>query len=314
MVGFTGFSSSKLTCESIDWYFPNAQTPKRPNAQTPKRPNAQTPKRPNAQTPKRPNAVPEQPLILISNDDGVHAPGIRALAEILLPVGECWIVAPREEQSGASHAITIRHPVRAHEVPYSIGNAAIPAFAVSGTPVDCVKLAVDQLLPRRPDIVVSGINQGPNAAINTIYSGTVSAALEGAILGVNSIAFSLGAWKGGDFYAAASHVRSIVKKGLSHPLPAGTLLNVNIPDLPADELKGVVVTRQAESRWQESFVERMDPTDQPYYWITGEFVNLDDGEDTDLEALNDGWISVTPIRPDLTAHDIIESVRSWIVG
>ena len=256
--------------------------------------------------------VPEEPLILISNDDGIQAPGIRALAEMMAGIGACWVVAPREEQSGVSHAITIRHPVRALSVPFLVGETSVPAYSVSGTPVDCVKLAVDQLLPRRPDIVVSGINQGPNAAINTIYSGTVSAALEGAILGINSIAFSLGAWKGGNFYAAKPHLQQIVRRALDHPLPGGVLLNVNIPDLPANQLKGIMVTRQAESRWQESFVERFDPTDEPYYWISGEFVNLDDGEDTDLKALADGWISVTPVRPDLTAHDLIESVRSWI--
>ena len=256
--------------------------------------------------------MPHLPLILISNDDGINAPGIRALAEILIDVGECWIAAPKDEQSGVSHAISIRHPVRAIEVPFKVGDSNVKAFSVEGTPVDCVKLALDHLLPRKPDIVVSGINQGPNAAINTIYSGTVSAALEGAILGINAIAFSLGAWKGGDFYAAKSHIQNIVKKVLVHPMPAGSLLNVNIPDLPEEQLKGTKVTRQAESRWQESFVERFDPMDKPYYWIAGEFINLDDGEDTDLAALDQGWISVTPIRPDLTAHDLISTMRPWM--
>lgn len=251
----------------------------------------------------------EKPLILISNDDGIFAPGIRALAEILMDVGTCWVVAPQQEQSGVSHAITIRHPVRAHSMTFEVGGESLPAYAVTGTPVDCVKLAVDQLLPRPPDIVVSGINQGPNAAINTIYSGTVSAALEGAILGIKAIAFSLGAWKGGDFYAARAHIQEIVKKALALSLPAGVLLNVNIPDTPADRIQGITVTRQAESRWQESFVARSDPMDQPYYWITGEFVNLDEGDDTDLAALAGDWISVTPIRPDLTAHDLIASLK-----
>ena len=254
----------------------------------------------------------ERPLILVSNDDGINAPGIKALATALNEVGECYVVAPHEEQSGVSHAITIRHPVRAHKVPFEVNGNPLEAYAVEGTPVDCVKLAIDQLLPRMPDLVVSGINQGPNAAINTIYSGTVSAALEGAILGINAIAFSLNAWKGGDFYAGAESIRSIVGSVLQKPLPMGVLLNVNIPDLPANEIKGVSVTRQAESRWQESFVERIDPMNKPYYWISGQFVDLDEGEDTDLAALRAGWVSVTPVRPDLTAHDLIEQVKTMV--
>ncbi len=250
-----------------------------------------------------------RPLILISNDDGVFAPGIKALANAMTAVGNCIVVAPSEEQSGVSHAITIRHPVRAHAVPFEVDAGPLEAYSVSGTPVDCVKLAIDQLLPRMPDLVVSGINQGPNAAINTIYSGTVSAALEGAILGVNSIAFSLNAWSDGDFDAGKAFVQRIARSVLTHRLPQGVLLNVNIPDLPAEDIKGIAVTRQAESRWQESFVERIDPMNRPYYWIAGEFVDLDEGDDTDLAALRNGLIPVTPIRPDLTAHDMIGELK-----
>lgn len=251
----------------------------------------------------------ERPLILISNDDGIRAVGIQALAEALVDVGDCYVVAPSEEQSGVSHAITIRHPVRAHAVSFAVGQQALEAYAVDGTPVDCVKLAIDQLLPRTPDLVVSGINQGPNAAINTIYSGTVSAALEGAILGINAVAFSLNAWREGDFTAGSVYIQRIVKSVLANKLPLGVLLNVNIPDLPADEIKGIKVTRQAESRWQESFVERIDPMNKPYYWISGQFVDLDNGDDTDLAALESGYVSVTPVRPDLTAHDLIEGLK-----
>lgn len=251
----------------------------------------------------------ERPLILVSNDDGVRAAGIQALADALVEVGDCFVVAPNEEQSGVSHAITIRHPVRAHPVPFKAGGKVLDAYAVTGTPVDCVKLAIDQLLPRMPDLVVSGINQGPNAAINTIYSGTVSAALEGTILGVDSIAFSLNAWKAGDFYAGSSYIQRIVKSVLQTGLPPGVLLNVNIPDVAKDKIQGIAITRQAESRWQESFVERMDPMDKPYYWIAGQFVDLDEGEDTDLAALRKDYISVTPIRPDLTAHDIVPQLK-----
>ena len=252
----------------------------------------------------------KRPLILVSNDDGVHAAGIVALADALAEVGDCYVVAPSVEQSGASHAITTRHPVRAHKVFFEVADGPLEAYAVTGTPVDCVKLAVDQLLPRTPDLVVSGINQGPNAAINTIYSGTVSAALEGAILGIDAIAFSLNAWRDGDFEAGRTFIQRIVRSVLKNKLPPGVLLNVNIPNLPTDEIKGVAITRQAESRWQESFVERLDPMNKPYYWIAGEFVDLDNGDDTDLAALRRGFISITPIRPDLTAHDLIGELKA----
>ena len=250
-----------------------------------------------------------RPLILISNDDGIHAEGIYALTNAMMSIGDCFVVAPSEEQSGASHAITIRQPVRAVPFPFRTEQGMIGGYSVKGTPVDCVKLAIDQLLPRKPDIVVSGINQGPNAAINTIYSGTVSAALEGAILGISAVAFSLGEYSGGDYNAARLYIQRIVKAVLDQPLPSGVLLNVNIPNATEDDIKGVKVTRQAESRWQESFIERKDPTNQSYYWITGEFVNLDEGTDTDLVALSDGWISVTPLRPDLTAHDMLSQIK-----
>ena len=252
----------------------------------------------------------QRPLILISNDDGVHAAGIIALADALAEVGECIVVAPSVEQSGASHAITTRHPVRAHKVFFEVSAGTLEAYAVTGTPVDCVKLAVDQLLPRPPNLVVSGINQGPNAAINTIYSGTVSAALEGAILDIDAIAFSLDAWLDGNFEAGREYIQRIVRSVLKNKLPTGVLLNVNIPNLPEDQIQGIAITRQAESRWQESFVERMDPMNKPYYWIAGEFVELDNGEDTDLAALRKGFISVTPIRPDLTAHDLIGPLKA----
>ena len=249
------------------------------------------------------------PLILVSNDDGIEAPGILALTDAMMAIGDCVVVAPSEEQSGASHAITIRHPVRAKEVSFQTNSGNVKGVSVKGTPVDCVKLAVDQFLPRKPDVVVSGINQGPNAAINTIYSGTVSAALEGAILGISAVAFSLNAWSGGDFYASQKYIQRIVQAIIDNPLPEGVLLNVNIPNIPEEQIKGIKVTRQAESRWQESFVERMDPANRPYYWITGEFVNLDEGADTDLVALKEGWISMTPLRPDLTAHDLMDSLK-----
>lgn len=251
-----------------------------------------------------------RPLILVSNDDGIDAPGLSALAGAVSELGDVYIVAPVQEQSAVGHAITIRDPVRAREVNLDLAEGAV-AFSVTGTPADCVKLAVNQLLPRRPDLVVSGINRGPNTAVNVIYSGTVSAATEAAILGIDSIAFSLCAWEGGDYRPSQEIARRLATRVLKQGLPPGVLLNVNIPLLPLDQLRGILATRQARSRWDESFHERVDPNNQPYYWLTGTFVNLDEGENTDIWAVDNGYVSVTPIQYDLTAHDYLETMREW---
>jgi 5'-nucleotidase len=253
----------------------------------------------------------EGPLILITNDDGIDANGIRMLAGAMRGLGTLYVVAPREEQSGVSHAITIRQPVRIIHREYTVEGEAIEAFAVTGTPADCVKMAIDHILPRRPDIVVSGINQGPNAAVNILYSGTVSAALEASVLGLDAIAFSLNAWTGGHFEPAGRYARHIVKTTLEKKLPPGILLNVNVPDLPYDEIRGIAITSQAKSRWEESFVERRDPADRPYYWIAGKFVNLEPGDHTDIAAIEAGYVSVTPVHSDLTAHSFVEHMRRW---
>jgi 5'-nucleotidase len=267
-----------------------------------------------------------RPLILICNDDGIDAPGIIALASALDGLGELHVAAPVDEQSAVGHAITVRLPVRAHTHGFEVPSGPIAAHAINGTPADCIKLAVNHLVPRVPDLVVSGINHGPNTAVNILYSGTVSAATEAAILGLDSVAFSLCRWKGGDFETAGAFARQIVRQILARQangdaphdatprgkgLPAGTLLNVNIPDRPAEEMEGIKVTRQARSRWDESFVERQDPFGRTYYWLAGEFVNLDTGDDTDLAAIDDGFVSVTPIHFDLTAYDALEAVRGW---
>ena len=252
------------------------------------------------------------PLILICNDDGIRAPGIQALAQAMVGLGTLYVVAPHEEQSGASQSITIRHPVRLKKVDYEVSTGPIPAYAVTGTPADCVKLAVDQILPRKPDLVVSGINQGPNAAINVMYSGTVSAALEASILGIDAIAFSMGAWLGGDFKASAHFATLVARQVLARGLPDGVLLNVNIPDGSLDEIKGVQVTRQAKSRWEESFVQRTDPFEREYYWLTGKFINLDGLDKTDYGALEQGYVSVTPVHHDLTAHEFLNTLEHWV--
>ncbi len=251
------------------------------------------------------------PLILVCNDDGIEAPGILALASSLDGLGEIIVVAPLLEQSAVGHAITIRDPVRARPWPFRIPSGEITAFRVSGTPADCVKLAMDKFLPRIPSIVVSGINQGPNAAVNVIYSGTVSAATEATILGIPAVAVSYCRWSGGNFEASARIARRIVRRVLENGLPHGVLLNVNVPDLPIDELKGIAITRQARSKWEESFSERVDPFDQPYYWLSGTFINTDSGENTDLDAIEKGFVSVTPIQHDMTAHLFVDSLKEW---
>ncbi|NND70632.1 MAG: 5'/3'-nucleotidase SurE [Rhodothermales bacterium] len=246
--------------------------------------------------------------ILICNDDGIDAAGINALAESLSEIADIFVIAPIDEQSAVGHAITMRTPVRARPWPFRYDHDRITAYAVSGTPADCIKIAVDKLMPQKPDLVVSGINHGPNAAVNVIYSGTVSAATEASILGVDSIAFSLCAWKDWDFDPAKVVARTVVERVLDEGLPPGVLLNVNIPAIPLTDIQGYQVTRQARSRWEEEFDERTDPFNETYYWLTGRFVNLDDGANTDLEAIESGFVSVTPIKHDLTAHGMLEDV------
>lgn len=252
-----------------------------------------------------------RPRILLCNDDGIAAPGIQALAEALDPLGELVVVAPGSEQSAVGHAITVRDPVRAHEVEFSTSSGPVPAWAVAGTPTDSVKLACHELLDERPDLVVSGINHGPNTAVNVLYSGTVSAATEASILGLDAVAISLCDWSTDDFAAAGRYARRIVRLVLRTGLPDGVLLNVNVPALPADEIEGVAVTRQARSRWEEGFDVRTDPADRRYYWLAGTFVDLDDGQETDTTAIERGYVSVTPIQHDLTAYDALNALREW---
>lgn len=260
-----------------------------------------------------PSTERKRPLILISNDDGINAPGIKALADAVADLGEVWVVAPVSEQSAVGHAITVRDPVRAQEWPFKVSRGEIASYAVTGTPADCIKLAINQILPGRPDLVLSGINRGPNTAVNVIYSGTVSAATEASILGIDSIAFSLCAWDASDFEPAARYARLISEEILREKLPPGVLLNVNIPALPFEEIKGTMITRQARSRWEESFSERMDPYNRPYYWLSGRFVNLDEGDNTDIYAVEQGYVSITPLHHDLTAHEHIATLalREW---
>ncbi len=245
----------------------------------------------------------QKPVILVTNDDGVTAPGLFALVEAVKHLGDIYVVAPDSPQSGMGHAITINNPLRLDHV-NAIGDHKW--YQCSGTPVDCVKIAMDKILHRKPDLCVSGINHGSNSSINVIYSGTMSAAMEGAIEGIPSIGFSLLNYSlDADFSAAKHYVSIIAERVLKGGLPTGTLLNVNIPNLPLHSLKGVKVCRQANAKWEEKFDERLDPNKRKYYWLTGKFVNNDKGQDTDEWALANGYISLVPVQFDFTAHHAI---------
>ena len=246
--------------------------------------------------------------ILITNDDGMAAPGLRALVEVAKQLGEVIVVAPDSPQSGQGHAITISEPLRLYPVDVFEG---VEAYECSGTPVDCVKLAKHVVLINRGvDLCVSGINHGSNASINIIYSGTLSAAMEASLEGITSIGFSLldYSWDA-DFRAAQHYVRQIMEYVLQNGLSKCQLINVNIPRLPLAEIRGVRVCRQADARWKENFVEATDPRGQKYYWLTGEFVNDDLDDDTDIWALGNGYVSVVPSGHDLTNYEAIPVIK-----
>lgn len=254
------------------------------------------------------NQSDDKPLILISNDDGITAPGIRALVEVMKEIGEVLVVAPDKPQSAMGHAITINQPLRLTKVDQFPG---VESYQCTGTPVDCVKLAIDKLLTRKPDLMVSGINHGSNSSINVIYSGTMSAAVEAAIDGMPAIGFSLCDYRwDADFEVVKPFVRRIALEYLRHGLPYGTLLNVNLPVLEGG-IKGMKICRQAVAKWKEDFDERLDPFNRKYYWMTGRFVNMDKGEDTDEWALAHGYVSIVPTQFDLTDHSRISALNTW---
>ncbi len=242
----------------------------------------------------------EKPVILITNDDGVTAPGIMNLVEAVKDLGKIVVVAPDKPQSGMGHAITIGQPLRLHKL-HSIDN--VETWSCTGTPVDCVKLAVDKVLHRKPDICLSGINHGANHSINVIYSGTMSAAVEAAIESIPSVGFSLLDYRiDADFTGARKYVRLIVEKMLTTKLDKHTVLNVNIPAVAPELLKGFKICKQAYAKYEEDFIERNDPHGRHYYWLTGEFVNFDKGKDTDVWALANNYVSVVPVQFDLTNY------------
>lgn len=246
--------------------------------------------------------------ILVSNDDGIDSHGIGALVEALKEIGEVTVVAPRTEQSAVGHAITMKLPLRVTEY---YKNNEFFGYAVDGTPADCVKMGIRNLMDTPPDIVVSGINHGSNTAINIIYSGTVSAAREAAINNVPAIAMSVTSHDAKDFNFAGKLAQKLVREVVENGLEQGTILNVNIPNVPEEEIKGVVVTKQGKSRWDDIYEGRTDPYGKMYYWLTGKLDDVDFTPDTDQHAIKNNYASVTPIHFDLTDYSTYDRIKSW---
>jgi 5'-nucleotidase len=251
-----------------------------------------------------------RPLILVTNDDGITAPGIRALIDVMNTIGDVVVVAPDSPQSGMGHAITLDSTLYCTEI--TVDKGPQKEYQCSGTPADCVKLAVNELMSRKPDLCVSGINHGSNSSINVIYSGTMSAAIEAGIEGVPAIGFSLLDYRWtADFEPLKPFIEKITRNALKNSIPSDVVLNVNFPLLPKKEIKGIKICRQAKAHWVEKFDKRQSPMGKDYYWLTGEFINEDKEDDTDEAALAHGYISVVPTQFDLTAHHAIQKLNSW---
>jgi 5'-nucleotidase len=248
-----------------------------------------------------------KPRILLTNDDGVNADGLQVLYKALKGIGEVTIVAPDSERSAVGHAITLSDPLRVKPIEKNI-------YSTTGTPADCVKLAVRAILKQKPDIVISGINLGPNTGYSVLYSGTVSGATEGVILGIPSIAVSLGTFTDPDYSVAAQYAKKIALKVLKEGLPQGTLLNVNVPAIPAKKIKGVKITRQSKTSVIEKFDKRIDPRKHIYYWLAGEVIDLQGEQGSDIDAINNGYISITPLHCDMTEYGMMEQFKGWFRG
>ncbi len=246
--------------------------------------------------------------ILISNDDGIDAPGLYALVSEIKKIGDVYVAAPDKQQSAVGHAITMNYPLRAQKF---YKNGKFFGYAIDGTPADAVKLAVGSLLKEKPDLLISGINHGANTAVSIIYSGTVSAATEGTFLGIPSIAVSLTTYGKPDFRYAAKFTKKIAQIVLKKGIPLGTLLNVNVPPIPEKEIKGVRITRQSKARWNDWFEARKDPNNKEYYWLTGRLVDEEKSDDTDLWAVEHNYVSITPIQYDLTDYKLIPELKKW---
>ena len=248
-----------------------------------------------------------KPLILVTNDDGVNAKGIAALIEIVKPLGEVVVMAPFHGNSGMSHAITVKVPIRYKKIREEEN---VTVYACDGTPVDCVKLGFNHLLEKTPDFVVSGINHGANSSISVIYSGTMGAAMEGCLHGVPSVGFSLLDFQpDADFGKAKIFTAKIFQALLDNEMPRFTCLNVNIPTgVP----KGIRICRQARGKWMEEFEQRTDPHNRNYFWLTGTFMNFEEqSNDTDLHALDQQYVSIVPVKVDMTCYDALDEIKSW---
>ncbi len=246
--------------------------------------------------------------ILVTNDDGIDSAGINALAKSLSEIAEVIVVAPHKEQSAVGHGITMQIPLRVIEY---YKNGSLFGYAVDGTPADCVKMGIRNIMKRPPDLVFSGINHGSNTAINIIYSGTVSAAREAAIMDVPAVAISVTSHVVRDFTYATKVAKMIAEKLYKKDLPKGTMLNVNVPDVPEDEIKGILITKQGKSKWDDIYEKRTDPFGRDYYWLTGHLVEADKGLDIDQVAVTNKYVSITPIHFDLTDYEIFNQMKSW---
>ena len=251
----------------------------------------------------------KKPTILLTNDDGNYAPGLRKLIDICRKSGKVIVVAPDTAMSGMSHAITVKTPLRLKKL---VEETDYVEYSCNGTPVDAVKLGEKIVVRGKPDLVVSGINHGSNASVNIIYSGTMAAVIEASIDGIPAIGFSLLDYSHtADFSAVDEYISTIIENVLTNGLPEGVCLNVNIPAVKKEEIKGIKVCRQAKGRWEEEFDERVDPHNRNYFWLTGVFTNGDAAKDTDSWALANNYISVVPVHYDLTAHKTISMIKKW---
>lgn len=246
--------------------------------------------------------------ILVSNDDGIESLGIYNLISALKEIADVTVVAPIREQSAAGHSITMQNPLRV--VKY-YKNGDFLGYAVDGTPADCVKMGVRNIMKEMPDLVVSGINHGSNTATNIIYSGTVSAAREAAIMDIPAIAISVTSHNANHFEAARKIAQKVAMEIFNKGLKKGTLLNINVPDIPESEIKGTVITKQGKSKWDDIYEKRQDPNGRDYYWLTGNFINLDNDLSYDEYAVKNNFISITPIHFDLTDYEVYEKIKDW---
>ncbi len=246
--------------------------------------------------------------ILVSNDDGIYSQGIYALVQSLKEIGDVTVVAPAKEQSAVGHAITMQIPLR---VTKTFKNGEFFGYAVNGTPADCVKIGIRNIMQQPPDLMVSGINHGSNTAINIIYSGTVSAAREAAIMDVPSIAISVTNHEASNFDFAAKVAKTLALETAGKDLPLGTLLNVNVPDIPEEDIAGIILTRQGKSKWDDIYEQRVDPYGKDYYWLKGNLLEVDKDIETDQAAIRNNYVSVSPIHFDLTDYDTFNKMKTW---